>query len=155
MALPFSSCHREACAGRGSVGPLSEHGTVEKSALPQDFLCTLQIFLRIYTHGVVLCFADIDRDSVFEETQLLQPFGFFQSRFRPAHKKIEGGFPVGIEAKMLEVASAGVVAVEGDRGPGKIESAAAWGGHDFDRVGIVDFFWRARSLDCSRLDRRV
>src|SRR5271155_5424573 len=168
MVLSFPSGNRQACGGSGGVGPDadSKFGTAgvalelqlpspRESTLSQDFRDALQILFRIDTNGVVRRLADVYGSSVFEETQLFQPLGFFQSRFGPAHKKIERSFPVSVEAKVLEVGRAGVVTVEGDRCPGKIESVAVRSGHDFDCVGITNFFRWARSLHGSHLNCRV
>ena len=162
-AVPLASRNLETCGGCGGLGPRggcghrrSSHRVPStQSALAQNLRHSLQVFLGVNSNRVVRRLADVDFDSVFEETQLFQPFAFFEYGFRLAHKKIERGLPVGVETEVLEVARAGAIAVEGNRGSRKIERAAVRGSHNFDCVRIADVFRWARSLHRSHLHGRV
>src|ERR1041384_1778323 len=97
-------------------------------------------------------FTDIDGNSVLQKAQLLQALGSFQQRFRPFYKAIKCGLAICIEAKMLEVAWAGVVTIEGNRCAREIKRLAISIGDDFHRSGSVDIHSSCRRFQSSNLD---
>jgi hypothetical protein len=118
----------------------------------------VKVFFGVDADGVEVGEFDVDVDFVFEEAELFEAFGVFESAVGEGGEAVEGCFAVGVEAYVLPVFRGGVVfgiAVEGDGGAGEVEGAAVGGGDDFDGVWVVDVFGGAEDFEGGDLDLRL
>jgi len=120
--------------------------------MAEDVFDLLEVFFGVYAYGVVFRGFDVEGDVVFEEAELFKSLGLFKGAVREGGEALERGLAVGIEADVFPVVGRASVAVVGDGGSGKVEGPAVGGGDDFDGVGIVDVFRRARNFESGDLD---
>jgi hypothetical protein len=118
----------------------------------EDALYLYEVFLGVDADGVEGGGLDIKGDVVFEEAELFEALGMFEGALGQGGEAMERGFAVGVEAEVLPVLRGVAVAVVGDGGAGKIESAAISGGYNFDGVGVVDVFRRADDFEGGDFD---
>ena len=119
----------------------------------QNFFHPPQVFFRVHAYRVISRLTHVDRDSIFQKPQLLQPLASLQHRFWQPDKTVERVFAIGIETKMLEHAGSRAIPVVGHSCAGEIESAPSPIRHHLYRVRIVDVRGTARSLQ--RVPTRV
>src|SRR6266481_10002106 len=89
----------------------------------QEILHPPQIFLGINPHRVVCGLGHVNRDSVLQETQLLQTLAAFERGLGKRDEAVQRRFAIGVEAKMLEILRSGAITVARNRCAGKIESS--------------------------------
>ena len=105
-----------------------------------------QVLLGVYADGVVWSFDYVDRDAIFEESQLFQTLGDFKRAGCEFVKVGEGGGAIRVETKMLPDCSTSLVAVERDGGARKIERTAIACGNDFHYVWVLQILVGAEDL---------
>ena len=118
---------RSATCRRRALGEFSKRAF-------QDCDHPVKVFLRVYADAIVRRLRDEDRNSILQESELLQALRSFERRLGKSDEAIEGIFPDTVKAEVLEVTRVGRVAVEGDRGAGKVEGAARQVRHHFNGV---------------------
>src|SRR5258708_20192338 len=80
------------------------HGDAPDSeAVQNHFFYALQIIFRVHPNSVERRLSYVNVGPVLEKTQLLQPLGCLQLRFRQTAEKLKRGLSVSIETKVLEV----------------------------------------------------
>jgi len=92
-----------------------------------------QIVFGVDPNGVMLGCGNIKREAVFQQTQLLQPFGLFQLSLGQRRKALERRTTVCIMPEMLpNLRAAGLVTIEGNRRPREL------GAYVTSEVSLID-----------------
>ena len=126
-----------------------------QSAIVKDGFDAVEVFFGVDAYGVVRGGFDVDVDVVFEEAELFEALGLFESAWGQGGESVEGGFAVGVEAYVLPVLRRDVIAVVGDGGAGEVKGAAVGGGDYFYGVGVVDVFGGAEDFEGGYVDGGV
>jgi hypothetical protein len=124
----------------------------------QEGFDAVEVFFGVDADGVEVGGFDVNGDAVFEEAQLFQALGMFESAGGQGGEALEGGLAVPVEADVLPVwrrgaiANIASIAVVRDGGAGEVEGPAIGGGDDFDGVWVGDVLFRAEDFEGRDLD---
>jgi hypothetical protein len=130
---------------------------VGESAAEEGF-DAVEVFFGVDADGVEAGGFDVDVNVVFEEAELLEALGLFESAGGQGGEALERGFAVGVEAEVFPVLRGGIVlgiAVVGDGGAGEIEGSTVGGGDYFDGVGVGDVLGCAEDFEGGDFDVRL
>ena len=125
-----------------------------QSAIVKDGFDAVEVFFGVDAYGVVRGGFDVDVDVVFEEAELFEALGLFESAWGQGGESVEGGFAVGVEAYVLPVLRRDVIAVIGDGGAREVEGSAVSGGDYFYCIWVVNVLRGAEDFQGGDFDLR-
>src|SRR6266478_759835 len=120
--------------------------------VPHNLFDSLQILFRVDADGVERRFCHVNRYSVLQKAQLLQPLAALERRLWPAHELVERVLAIAIEPKMFVISRTHSIAVVRDGRPRKIQGPPCAIRHHLHRARIVDVNLTSRRFQRPHLD---
>src|SRR5579864_2963653 len=150
MVFPIAPSNLTKGIGRRSMGEdaipvrIAEINPQRRSLLAlapsENFFHSAQIFLGIHTHTVVSSLPNLNRNSVLQEAQLLEPLAAFQRRLRQRAEAMQRWLAISVKAEMLKIDRVRMVAIVRNSGARKIKRISSKIGDNLHGVGIIDIF---------------
>jgi hypothetical protein len=124
----------------------------------QEGFDAVEVFFGVDADGVEVGGFYVNVDAVFEEAELLQALGVFESAGGQGGEALECGLAVPVETDVLPVWRRGAVAniaVVRNGSAGEVEGSAIGGGDDFDGVWVGDVLGSAENFEGRDFDVRL